>query len=409
MWVGFKIASAFNSKVKMGIEGRANLFERLEHDIGKLNSAKRIWFHSSSMGEFEQAKPIIASIKKKYKNVNIIVTFFSPSGYEHSKNYKLADVITYIPFDSRKNARLFVEKISPSVAVFVRYDVWPNHLWALREKSIPALIANATIRNTSGRFLPLVKNFHSYIFNNFDSILTVSSKDEEIFQSFVLKRVNIKSIGDTRYDQVWIRSQEAKRKKLIPERVLKGKKVLVTGSTWREDEEILIPAIAKLLRYEPNLLTIIVPHEPTLETIENIEMQFNGKFRYIRFSGLNNYKGEKIVIVDSVGILMFLYQYADVAYIGGGFRQGVHNVLEPAVYGIPVLYGPKHLNSNEAVEFVKSGCGFVVNNQLECYKILRSLLDNERMRSEAGNRALKIIKDNIGATDRFISYLDKYI
>jgi 3-deoxy-D-manno-octulosonic-acid transferase len=404
-----QLAAPFNSKIRKGIRGRKGLIDRIEYDLKKLKSKRRVWFHSSSMGEFEQAKPIIAALRKKYHNIDIIVTFFSPSGYDHSKNYKLADIITYIPFDTRANARRFLDLLQPTAAIFMRYDVWPNHLWELGARKIPAFIANATMRTSSARFYPLIKSFHRLLFDDFVSILTVSLNDVEAFSLFGLKHPLIRAIGETRYDQVWQRSADAKKKHLIPSSILKEKKIFIAGSTWPEDEEVLLPAVKKLLEYDPKVLVILVPHEPTEEAVEAIEKQISFKIKSIRFSLLNDYSRERIIIVDSIGILMALYQYANIAYVGGSFRQGVHNVLEPAVYGIPVIYGPRHTNSQEAQELLRLGGGFLINDQLECYKTLRTLLEDAKARTTAGNAASKLVKENIGATERFIDHVAKVL
>jgi 3-deoxy-D-manno-octulosonic-acid transferase len=408
-WTLLQFTAPFNVKIRRGVQGRKGLFEKIECDLKKLKSKRRVWFHSSSMGEFEQAKPIIAALRKKYRDIDIIVTFFSPSGYDHSKNYKLADIITYIPFDTKANARCFLDLLQPTAAVFVRYDVWPNHLWELSARNIPTFIANATMRTSSARFYPLMRSFHRLLFNNFVSILTVSVKDVEAFSRFGLTRPSLQAIGETRYDQVWQRSADAKKKHLIPLSILKEKKIFIAGSTWPEDEEVLLPTIKKLLEYDPKVLAILVPHEPTEEALEAIEKQLPFKTKSIRFSLLNDYSRERIIIVDSIGILMALYQYADIAYVGGSFRQGVHNVLEPAVYGIPVVYGPRHTNSQEAQELLRRGGGFLINDQLECYRALRALLDDTKARTTAGNAALKLVKENIGATERFIEHLAKVL
>jgi 3-deoxy-D-manno-octulosonic-acid transferase len=253
----------------------------------------------------------------------------------------------------------------------------------------------------------LLKNFHRLLFNNFVSILTVSPKDADAFALFGLTHPSVEAIGDTRYDQVWQRSSDAKKRHLFPPAILKGKKVLLAGSTWPEDEEVVIPSIKKILQYDSNVLVILVPHEPTEDALEDIEYAFGSKPRTIRFSNLNDYSNEHIIIVDSIGILMTLYQYANVAYVGGSFRQGIHNVLEPAVYGIPVVFGPKHTNSQEAMELAQRGGGFIVNDQQECYRTLRTLLDDEIANSAAGKQALMLVEENIGATERFIQYLEK--
>lgn len=406
----FYFISLFKRKARQGIRGRRNLFERLEKDVVALRSgAKRVWFHSSSLGEFEQAKPIIAELKKRDPNIEIIVTFFSPSGYEHSKNYKLANIITYIPFDTCFNAKRFVRLLKPTAAVLMRYDVWPNHLWALRESGVPTFIANATLRKNAMRDLPLVKRFHREMYNTIDYILTVSEDDKKEFEKFHLRHPKIEVVGDTRYDQVWQRSIESKQHHYLPSSVLSGKKVFVIGNSWQEDEEVLFPAVRKLLKEEKNLLLLLVPHEPHLEMLERIEISVNGMISTIRFSMLNDYRNESMVVVDSVGILMGLYQYADVAFVGGSFRQGIHSVLEPAAYGIPLVIGPKHENSQEAVNLVKVGAAVVGKDPQEMYWNFHKLLQDAALRKIMGEKANNFVRSNIGATQRVLSYLEKVL
>src|SRR5713101_1351997 len=227
-WIGFHLAGWVSPKVRRGILGRENLFQLLEESALRLRSAqKRVWFHSSSLGEFEQAKPIIAELRKRDPQIKIIVSFFSPSGYEHSRMYKLADVITYIPFDSRANARKFVAIVKPSAAVFLRYDVWPNHLWALQERGIPSFIASATLQSKTVRTFPIIHQFYAALYDGIDYILTASEDDKRIFESLELKHPVLKVIGDTRYDQVLHRSEESKARQLLPPHVLKNRSILV--------------------------------------------------------------------------------------------------------------------------------------------------------------------------------------
>lgn len=404
-WILLKFGSLFNAKIRHGLKSRVGLFDQLEHQARGLKASRRVWFHSSSMGEFEQAKPIIAALRAKHEDLNIIVSFFSPSGYDHSKNYKLADLITYIPFDTVGNARQFLDLIRPTVAVMVRYDIWPNHIWELKRRNIPILIANATMRRNSSRLRFPLKGFHEDLYGQMTSILAVSTSDVKAFEKVGLHEPQVQAIGETRYDQVWVRSLEARKKHLIPEAILRRKKVFVVGSSWEEDEDIILPTFKKIMQYDSNVLMILVPHEPTLPTLERIEVQLNSSPGSIRFSDLNDYAGERIILVDSIGILTALYQYANVAYVGGSFRQGVHSVLEPAVYGIPVLYGPRHHNSQEAIELAKRGGGLVVHDQQDCYRTLRTLLNNKKASAKAGSIALNLVKENIGATERFIQHL----
>ncbi|MDI6767513.1 MAG: glycosyltransferase N-terminal domain-containing protein [Bacteroidota bacterium] len=410
MWVGFHLYSFINQKARRAFKSRKNLFKHLQTEIARLKpNAQRVWFHSSSMGEFEQAKPIIAELKKKHPKIQIIVSFFSPSGYEHSQSYKLADVITYIPFDSVANAKKFIDIVQPSAVVFVRYDLWPNHLWALKEKRIPVFIASATLQIKFYRKVPILKQFIRSLYNSIDYILTVSEHDKDVFTSFNLTKPVMGVIGDTRYDQVWKRSAESKKHQLLDEKIYKSKNVIVIGSSWKEDEERLLPALLKVQESFPNLLVVWVQHEPMEENLEYLEKELNGNMLNIRFSHLHQYQNEKVIVVDSVGILMVLYQYAHIAYVGGSFGNGVHNVLEPASYGIPIMFGPRHMNSQEALMLIKKNAAFVGNDSEELYWQFHLLLNNDERRKQCGSRALDLVKASIGATERFLSYIEKVL
>ena len=402
LYLTIKFISFFKQKIRKGIRGRKRIFEELILNKISLNQSKKIiWFHSSSLGEFEQAKPIIEKLKKETDTI-IVVSFFSPSGYENSKKYPYADIITYLPFDSQRQAKRFVEVISPNLAVFMRYDIWPNHIWTLKKKNIPCLLVDATMKKNSPRKLPIVRSFHKYLFEDFTKILTVSEEDVRGFASFKCKNVEIKKVGDTRFDRVYNRSLASKESKIISPDVLKGSKVLVAGSTWSQDEEILIPAFLKLLKFDENALMIIAPHEPTLLNLEKLEHEFSGEASFIRLSHINNYANQRIIIVDSIGILSILYNYADVAFIGGSFKMNVHNVLEAAVYGVPVIFGPKIENSQEAKILAEIGGGILVKDKRELYRTLRKILSDEKFRIETGKKSFDYVEEHRGATDRII-------
>ena len=362
------------------------------------------------MGEFEQAKPIIAALKHRYPEIIIIASFFSPSGYEHSKKYPLADVITYVPFDTGTGARRFLDLIRPDIAVMVRYDVWPHLIWELQRRHVPTLLANATMRRQTKRLLPVARSFHRYIYNAIDEILTVAESDMEAFKKFRLSHPSIK-----RHRRYAVRSglhPEQPRHGsatlcLLP--ITAGKKVIVVGSSWPEDEEVIIPAFLRIQSSMDNVLLIVVPHEPSEEHLEDLERDLEGKTSYIRFSALNEYNGERVIIVDSVGILLILYAYAHIAYVGGSFRQGIHNVLEAAVYGIPVLFGPRHRNSHEPLMLVEGGGAFVVNDSEELHRTLDNLLNDELARTTTGKRAEEFVQSHVGATDRFLQHLEPYL
>lgn len=402
--------SVFKHKYRVGIKGRSKLFLDLKNKSSRLNNGKRrVWFHVSSLGEFEQAKPLILELKKNYEGIKIIVSFFSPSGYEPSKNYKHADVITYIPFDTLWNARKFIKIIKPDLVIFIRYDLWPNHIWELKKKNIPIIIANATMRENTPRLYPVLRSFHMRLYNEVDYIATISEMDQKVFERLKLKNPKIEIIGDTRYDQVLQRSNESKKKRLISENIIKDKFVFIAGSTWEADDRVLLNALRILKKEIHNLLFILVPHEPTLKNIIKIEEELNSEFSYIKFSELMDYNNEEVIIVDSVGNLMSLYQYGSVAFVGGSFKGSIHNVLEPAVYGIPVIFGPDYTNSQEAISLFKIGAAFCCKNETELLEILLKLFRDENLRRSVGKIAGEFVCKNTGATDKFLSYVKKVL
>lgn len=404
--ISLYILSFFNKKIRTGIKGRKRLFENLIINLTELDRSKKIiWIHSSSMGEFEQAKPIIERIKNS-SQVNILVTFFSPSGYNNSLKYPHADIISYIPFDSFSNAKRFVGLVKPSAVLFMRYDFWPNFIWVLSKYKVATFIVDATMSRTSKRKLPISRQFHNKLFKDFVKILTISEKDKESFKDFNIPEEKLAVVGDTRFDRVYQKSIGAKSKNLFRPDIFKGKKVLVLGSSWESDEEVIFPAILKLLEYDKNIVTIVVPHEPSIPRLEALEHTFKDVHN-IRFSYKNNYNDEPIILVDSIGVLLTLYHYADIAYVGGSFKQGIHNVLEPAVYGIPVIFGPKNKNSQEARKMIELGCGIEIKNKFEAYRTLRELFIDDEKRKNLGEISRKYVENNIGATEKIIYELIK--
>lgn len=402
-------AFLYNSKIKTGIRDRKKLFENLIIDLAGIDRKKKmLWFHSASMGEFEQAKPIIEQIKKE-KNYNIIVTFFSPSGYRNSLKYPYADVISYIPFDTPNLTERFLNLVRPNIAIFMRYDIWPNMIWQLDNKKIPYFIVDATMRSNTKRNLPVVRDFHKSLFAGVTRVLSVSKEDAENFKMFDIDSAKISIVGDTRFDRVYQKSLQAKEKKLFKDDFFDGKKVFVFGSSWESDEDVMLPALLKLMEFDESVVVVIVPHEPTIDHIEKLEHLLFNKISSIRFSYLNNYRGERIIIIDSIGILLTLYTYAHAAYVGGSFKQGIHNVLEPAVYGIPVMCGPKIENSQEAVILKSKGGAFVVHNKREAYRTLRRIFSDENFRTSAGKICADYVKSNINATERIIKEVYKFV
>jgi 3-deoxy-D-manno-octulosonic-acid transferase len=401
-YILLKIGGLFNKKIRTGIEGRKRIYEKLILNATSINKTKKlVWFHSSSLGEFEQAKPIIEQLKKE-KDVNVLITFFSPSGYVNSIKYPFADLISYIPFDTKANADKFISVTNPSLAIVMRYDIWPNIIESLNRHKIPVYLVDATLRSDSLRLKPLLKQFHKIIFGYLTRILTVSETDAKHFKYFGLTDKVVKAVGDTRFDRVYQRSVIAKDKQLISETIIKNKKVFVAGSTWEQDEEVILPAFIKAAQKDESCMMIIAPHEPTLLHLEKLENEFVGKINCIRFSHLNNYKGEKIIIVDSIGILLTLYTYAHFAFVGGSFKQNIHNVLEAAVYGIPVMYGPKIDNSQEVKKMNQLGAGIMIKNKKDAYRNIRKLFEDEDFRKAKGVIAFNYVNESTGATKKIL-------
>lgn len=407
LYLGVRIAGLCNNKVKQGIKGRRRIFEELIVNSAAIQKAnKLIWFHSSSLGEFEQAKPIIEELKKN-KGINILVTFFSPSGYDNSRKYPFADLVSYLPFDTKANAAKFIQIVKPNLSILMRYDLWPNHIWAMKSFNIPTFLVDATMKENSRRKLPFSKNFHKYLFRDVTKILTVSQSDTDGFKEFGCTDNQVKAVGDTRFDRVYQRSLTARSHNLLKADLFKDKKILVAGSTWEADEEVILPAFSKLAKHDNDVILIIAPHEPTVVHLEKIENEYSGNLDAIRFSFMNNYRGERVIIIDSIGILLTLYTYADAAYVGGSFKQGIHNVLEAAVYGIPVLFGPKIDNSQEAKELLRLGSGILIRNKKEAYRNLRMLFSNDMLRKEKGAVSYNYVQKNLGATKKILKEINQ--
>ncbi len=405
----FSIASLFNAKIKRGFVERKKQCSKLQKQFSELDRSKKlIWFHSSSLGEFEQAKPIIKSLRDN-QNVNILITFFSPSGYENSLKYPYADVIAYLPNDTAKNVNNFLTISKPDLVVFMRYDIWPNLIWELGNRNIPSIIVDATMWKNSKRKAPLIKNFHNSLYRNFSKIFTVSEGDLNSFRDFDIDKDKLAVIGETRFDRVYQKSLAARDKKLFRDGLFDGKKVFILGSSSEYDEVVVFPAFEKLFKYDPNCVLIVAPHDPNLLSLENIENSFSGIEKTIRFSSKNNYNGEKVIIIDSIGILLTLYYYADVVFVGGSFKEGVHNVLEPAVYGLPLVFGPETAISREAEELAKRGGAKIVHNKKETYRTLRTLANEPAERKRMGDICLKYVNENIGASDKIIEEINKLL
>lgn len=395
-----RLFGRFNPKIRASLSGRKLLFETLTEKVTQLPPhQKRIWFHVASVGEFEQARPLIAHLRKR-GDWTIAVSFLSVSGYEVRKHFPDADLITYLPEDTPMNARRFCALVQPTVAVVVRYDFWLNHLYEAKQHGARLMLISASVQAKSSYFKPILKSFYKALFSLFDNIFTVSEQDAKALrEGFALNTVEV--AGDTRYDQVFARSKG--REKLARlEKFYRGKRVLIGGSTWQIDESLLVEAVMRLT----DVSLILVPHEIHAAHIEWLESLLNAKgFSYARISKLpENFSSEMVLIVDEIGYLAELYALASVGYVGGGFGVNVHNTLEVAVHGVPVVFGGNIHKSREAKELVKAGAAFIVTEST-LLSTLKNLFENDDLRAEAGAKAAQFVQARLGATEKILKYL----
>ncbi|MCS7005740.1 MAG: 3-deoxy-D-manno-octulosonic acid transferase [Cytophagales bacterium] len=395
------IASFFYTKAKLFREGRQNWQSRLREYLQK-NSFKEVaWFHVSSLGEFEQARPLIEMFRKSYPCYKIVLTFFSPSGYEVRKNYEKADLITYLPLDSPQNAEEFIEIIKPTIVFFTKYDFWYFYLKALYEKQIPLICFSATFRPNQVFFQWYGTFFRRML--RFFSIILVQNEDSlKLLFSIEIKHAAI--CGDTRFDRV---VEIFQRRTEIPKikEFVKNTPTLVVGSSWKEDIELLADAFKDW--YKP-IKIIIAPHELSEKNYRFIETSFSD-FKIEYYSKLSD-TNATILIIDNIGMLSSLYQYGQFAYVGGAFGKGLHNILEAAVYGIPIFFGNKNFTKfQEAIRLLQAGGAFVVADYIEFRKLFREMYKNEGFRQSAGKVSYDFVRYHTGATSRILSYVEQYL
>ncbi|MDW8466029.1 MAG: glycosyltransferase N-terminal domain-containing protein [Chloroherpetonaceae bacterium] len=405
-----RVLALFSPKVRLTLKGRQQLFEQLECAIASMpeSNVLRVWIHAASVGEFEQARPLIQRLRNEL-GARVFVSFLSVSGYEARKNYPDADLVCYLPEDTERNAARFIELLRPSLLLVMRYDFWFNHLFTAREHGVELILVNAVLSERSTYLRPVVRSFYKQIFLLFNKIFTVTPADTQRFKAaFGIQ--SVEAIGDTRYDQVWQRSQSRKSIARF-EPFFHSRKVLVAGSIWPADVALLIPAFARLkqsLRCStPNLSLILVPHEVDAATVAHLQalLQRYG-FSSEKASALPaDFSAEKVLIVDEIGYLAELYALASVAFVGGGFGKNVHSVLEAAAHGVPVVYGYRIKKSPEAQELAASGGGTVVHNGTELYNALYKYFTDDAARQAAGNCCAAHVRSRLGATEKILQHL----
>ncbi|MCX2718977.1 3-deoxy-D-manno-octulosonic acid transferase [Lentiprolixibacter aurantiacus] len=389
-------ASFFNRKLRLFYKGRRAVFSSLEMHLE--SNAPRIWVHAASLGEYEQGLPVVKELRTRYPHHQILITFFSPSGYEVKKNSPDADLVTYLPLDTRSNSRRFLDLVKPEVAIFIKYEVWPNYLRELSRRNIPVILISAIFNKKQIYFRPYgafmlraLKQFRHYFV-------------QDIKSANLLKEVGIQNStvsGDTRFDRV---AEILQQKDILPRiaSFVNKNRCIVAGSTWPEDEKLLVPYINQT---DKPVKFILVPHDIKKEHIQNLQRSIQKPvttFSELKTSGETDFS---VLIVDAIGLLTRIYQFGQVAYVGGGFATGLHNTLEPAVYGIPVLIGPQYEGFREAEELVSLEGVFSVNSAKELNQKLDELLENEELRNNTGRINSDYINRNLGATTKIIHYL----
>lgn len=395
------LASLFNGKARKWIKGRNNIVRRIGEGLEKeqeRNGHQLVWFHCASLGEFEQGRPVIEGYRKMFPDHRILLTFFSPSGFEVRKNYTGADHIFYLPIDTRRNARNFIDLVQPRMVIFIKYEYWFNYLKELTIRKIPVYFASAIFRRDQHFF----QWYGGWFRQQLRKITWFFVQDKE--SEALLFSIGIKSVlvtGDTRFDRVYDIARQDQPFPVISS-FCRDAKVLVAGSTWEEDEEILFPLIND---DKTDLKFILVPHETHTARIDSLIKRLNKPFlKYSQATG-ENVQNAKILIIDSIGILAYLYQFATVAYIGGGFGAGIHNILEAAAYGIPVIFGPRYEKFREAGDLIRSGGAFSVNDVREFLATVNKLLTDHEYYAHSAQECRQYVQKNQGATDKIIRHI----
>ena len=392
----FHLIAPFHKKVKLMIEGHAKTFEILEKQIDP--NSKYIWFHVASLGEYEQALPMIEIIKRDKPTYKILLSFFSPSGYEVQKNNKIVDVVCYLPFDTKKNVKRFLDLAKPDIAIFVKYEFWYNFIHGLYLREIPVYLISAVFRPNQMFFKPW-GNVFKKILHYYTQLFVQDKESKRLLKNKGLNNVTV--MGDTRMDRV-IKIKEDVRDMPNVDKLTttlkENEKVLIAGSTWPEDENLII----NYFNSHAYLKLIIAPHLIDEAHLKEIESKL--KRPSIRYSQVADAEILEFdcLIVDNFGLLSSIYRYGKIAYIGGGFGAGIHNLPEAAVHGIPVIFGPNYKKFLEARELLKNGGGFTISNEADLNKILKNFVMSPEDLEIAGEKAAEYIYKSAGATQKIV-------
>ena len=399
------IGAIFNKKLRDGLSGRFQTIKILQNTSQKWDNKQSIyWFHAASHGEFEQVRPVLKGLKEIDKKCYVIASFFSPSGYNNVNDPNI-DCKIYLPFDFIWSIRRALKIVRPKKLIFASYDIWPNIVWLAHRRKIHTNVFAARFDHNTSKLLPIIKNFYKTVYQSFSAIYTVTEEDNyQLNKILQLKsKPIVRVLGNPRYDRV--KEEADKFTKYHTISVLMRDKRLIVGSVWPEDERTIINSIFKLMEDDNELCIFWVPHEPSEKYIQSSIQKFESHGyspTIIRSKKITKIKNGRVIILGVVGVLSKFYWQGQIAYIGGGFSSGIHNVMEPAIARLPVIFGPKYRKSYAAMELLKAGGGFSIKNGTEFYDIMKILLNDKNRFLDASLSATQVIHDNIGSATRVV-------
>lgn len=394
--LGIRIAALFNGKAKLWVQGRKGIFSELEKTFAAKPSP--VWMHCASLGEYEQAKPLIEKIKSENPDIQILTTFFSPSGYTQGIKDKLSDFVFYLPLDLPRNVRRFLNIVQPRTAIFVKYEFWYNYMYQLHKNSTPFYYISAIFREKQHFFKPYGRWFAKQL-QTATHFFVQTEKSKELLESIGIEQVTV--CGDTRFDRV---SAIAAKVQPFPfmETFRQNRKIIVAGSTWGPDEQLL----AQLLQDFPGYKLVVAPHEITRK--EEVKNTFSA-YKTTLYSSMKEEQlaDSQVLVIDTIGILSRLYQYSHVSYIGGAFKTGLHNILEAAVYGKPLFFGPHYDHFNEAVNLVERKGAFSVSSAEEMKETMTKFEQSPEYYTQTCDICQQYVAENAGAADLIYSQIEK--
>lgn len=393
--LGIMIASIFSKKVRKMWKGERHAFDILKEKVDA--NAKYVWFHAASLGEFEQGRPLIERIRKSYPEYKILLTFYSPSGYEVRKNYEGADIVCYMPVDTPLNAIRFLRLVRPVMAFFIKYEFWYNYLHILKHRNIPVYSVSSIFRPEQ-IFFKWYGRKYSQVLKCFTRFFVQNEESKSLLSRIGLDNVDV--VGDTRFDRVIQIRDAAKKLPIVETFVDSAPHVFIAGSSWPPDEEIFI----KYFNQHSDWKLIIAPHVIGEDHLKQI-LSLLKERKVVRYTQADeeNVADADVLIIDCFGLLSSIYHYGEVTYVGGGFGVGIHNTLEAAVWNVPVIFGPNNKKFQEAQGLLKSGGGYEITNYDDFEQLMSSLSDNEKILKESGRKAGAFVESLSGASDKILS------